>query len=323
MLGLALGPVREVVKNLVPVVVSRGVVQLSAYVDAILASFLGTGAVAALGYAQTIYLLPVSLFGMSVAAAELPEMSSATGTSTEVATVLRARLERGLAQIGFFVVPSALALLVIGDALAGLLYRTGAFGADDTRMVWIVLAGGGVGLVAATEARLYASAFYALRDTRTPLRFAVIRVATTGVLGALAAFPLRAPLAALAHGAGIEVPGAEQGAATIGALGLTASAGVAGWLELLLLRAALERRLDGRVRAARRHTAKVVLAAAVAAGAATLVRPLAARLSGTPALEALAVVGTFGVSYFALAFALRIPEASRLFTRGLRPRARK
>jgi len=55
------------------------VVQLSGYVDQIIASYLKTAAVSALGYAQTIYFLPVSLFAMSVAAAELPQMSAVTG----------------------------------------------------------------------------------------------------------------------------------------------------------------------------------------------------------------------------------------------------
>jgi len=60
------GHVRTVVRNFFPVFVSRGVVQISGYIDALLASFLPTGAVSALAYAQTLYLLPVSLFGMSV-----------------------------------------------------------------------------------------------------------------------------------------------------------------------------------------------------------------------------------------------------------------
>ncbi|HVM15150.1 MAG TPA: lipid II flippase MurJ, partial [Egibacteraceae bacterium] len=70
--------VRRTIRAFGPVVAGRGVVQLSAYVDTLLASFLVAGALAALGYAQMLYLLPISLFGMSVAAAELPELSSAT-----------------------------------------------------------------------------------------------------------------------------------------------------------------------------------------------------------------------------------------------------
>ena len=68
--------VKEVVRNFLPVVAGRGVVQLSAYVDMLIASFMPSGTVAAFGYAQTIYLLPVSLFGMAVSAAALPSMSA-------------------------------------------------------------------------------------------------------------------------------------------------------------------------------------------------------------------------------------------------------
>src|SRR5882672_991840 len=74
--------VRTVIRNFFPVFMSRGVVQSSAFVDAALASLVPyIGAVAALTYAQSLYTLPVSLFGMSVSAAELPAMSSALGTN--------------------------------------------------------------------------------------------------------------------------------------------------------------------------------------------------------------------------------------------------
>ena len=115
--------VREVMRNFAPVFVSRGVVQISAYVDQSIASKLGEGAVAALTNAQSIYTLPVSLFGMAVSAAELPAMSSALGTETEVAARLRQRLNSGLRQIAFFIVPSAMAFFALGDVIAAALLR--------------------------------------------------------------------------------------------------------------------------------------------------------------------------------------------------------
>ena len=78
-LGLSSGPVRKVIRNFFPALLSRGVVQLSAYIDQVLASYLGAQAVAAMGYAQMLYTLPVSLFGMSISSAELTEMSRARG----------------------------------------------------------------------------------------------------------------------------------------------------------------------------------------------------------------------------------------------------
>jgi putative peptidoglycan lipid II flippase len=227
-LGLANSHVRTVLKNFVPVFVSRGVVQISAFVDAWLASWLGTGAVAALGYAQSLYTLPVSLFGISVSAAELPEMSSATGEQAEVAEKLRLRLSAGLRQIAFFIVPSAVAILALGDVMVGALYQSGKFGRADTVYVWAILAGSAVGLLPSTFGRLYASTFYALHDTRTPLKFAALHVALATVLGYLFALSLPPVL-------GFDL--------RWGAVGLTLSAGLAGWAELVLLR----RRLNARI----------------------------------------------------------------------------
>ncbi len=84
--------VRVVIRNFVPVFFSRGVLQLSAYIDGLLASLLPVGGVSALANAQALYTLPVSLFGMSISAAELPAMSSALGTDEQVATTLRQRI---------------------------------------------------------------------------------------------------------------------------------------------------------------------------------------------------------------------------------------
>jgi putative peptidoglycan lipid II flippase len=220
--------VRTVTRNFVPVFFSRGVVQISAYVDAWLGSFLGPAAVAALGYAQTLYTLPVSLFGMAVSAAELPAMSSALGTAAEIAETLRTRLRQGLHQIAFFVIPSAVGFVLLGDVIVATIYRSGHFQHADVIFVWAVLAGSSIGLLASTSGRLYSSAFYALRDTRTPLNFAVLRVALTLGLGYLFALPLPR-LLGLDH--------------RWGTAGLTASAGIAGWLEFLLLRNALHKRI--------------------------------------------------------------------------------
>ena len=92
----------------VPAFVSRGVVQISGFIDIALASSIAdVGAVALLANAQTIYLLPISLFGMSVSAAELPEMSRDTGAGAAAFERLRARLDAALPRVAFFVVPSA------------------------------------------------------------------------------------------------------------------------------------------------------------------------------------------------------------------------
>jgi putative peptidoglycan lipid II flippase len=307
-----LAPVREVARNFGPVVVSRGVVQISAYIDGMIATLLSTAAVSALGYAQTLYTLPVSLFGMSVAASELPQMSSALGTSEEVHAALRKRMERGLRQIAFFVIPSGIAFLAIGNLLVAALFQGGAFHAADTRYVWYILIGSTVGLLAATLGRLYSSAFYALRDTRTPLRFAVIRVVITGVLGYLFALPLRPLLISAMTALQIPLPAVSGGTKSLGAIALTATAGVAGWIEYLLLRRGIQKRI-GRVPSAAGYEAKLLIAAVVAGVTAAacnhfFVHAMVAKLPLTRVLEALVACGIFGVLYFGVAFLFGVPE---------------
>src|SRR4029078_5658134 len=143
---------------------------------------------AGLTSAQLLYTLPVSLFGMSVSAAELPalsEISVLPGAAPDSprAALVRQRLDAGLRRIAFFVVPSAMAFLALGDVIAGALLETGRFGHSDSIYVWSILAGSAVGLLASTLGRLYSSTYYALRDTRTPLRYAIVRVVLTTALG--------------------------------------------------------------------------------------------------------------------------------------------
>jgi putative peptidoglycan lipid II flippase len=280
--------VRTVVNNFFPVFVSRGVVQISGYIDSLLASFLPTGAVSALAYAQTLYLLPVSLFGMSVSAAELPAMSSALGSAEEIAATLRRRLSQGLEQIAFFVVPSATAFVVLGNVVVATIYRSGQFKARDVTYVWAVLAGSAVGLLASTTGRLYSSAFYALRDTRTPLKFAVIRVLLTLGLGYLCALPLP-PLLGIDRRWGVA--------------GLTFSAGIAGWIEFVLLRHALHKQI-GAVPYSVPRVSKLWLAAITGATAAygiKLILPIHA-----PILVGICVLVPYGLIYLLLAQAFGI-----------------
>jgi putative peptidoglycan lipid II flippase len=273
--------VAAVVAAFIPVFISRGVFQISGFIDLQLASFLPKGNVL-LTYAQTLYMLPVSLFGMSVSAAELPAMSSATGTESEIAATLRNLLSSGLEKISFFVVPSAVAFLALGNVVASTLYRTGRFGEQDVLFVWAALAGSGVGLLAQTMGRLYSSTFYALRDTRTPLRFALVRVALTLCLGYLFALPLPRALG-IDHNWGVA--------------GLTASAGLAGWVEFVLLRRGLQARI-GHVAFSASRVGKL-WAAALTAAALSLLLEWRLHL-GSPVLRGLLILIPFGAIYLVI-----------------------
>jgi putative peptidoglycan lipid II flippase len=313
-----LAPVREVIRNFTPVVVGRGVVQLSGYIDNLLATLLGTVAVSALSYAQIVNMLPISLFGMSVAAAELPQMSGLRGSAEDVAAGMRKRLERGLRQIAFFVIPTVVAFIAIGNVIVAALYQGGRFKPDDTLLVWYILIGSTLGLLAVTLGRLYSNAFYALRDTRTPLRYAMVRVTLTAALGWIFAIPLRPYLIRLLQFARVPLPAVGGSFVSLGAIALTATAGIAGWLEFVLLRRALRRRIGEMVLPASFQLqlwGAAIAAAIVAVAFETMIGGVVQRLPFTHIAEAVLVCGAFGVFYFFVAYAFNVREASATLSR--------
>ncbi|MGA9523509.1 MAG: murein biosynthesis integral membrane protein MurJ [Myxococcaceae bacterium] len=318
-------PVRQVLRSFGPVLIGRGVVQISSYVDLILASLISAVAVSTLDYAQRVYLIPVSLFGMAISAAELPEMSRATGELSDASAKLRERVEKGLARVAFFVVPSVAAFVALGDVIASALLERGQFTAADSRLIWYVLIGSGIGLLAATQSRLFSSTFYALKDTRTPLNFAVIRVAVG---------------AGLAYLLGVVLPRALGIPHIIGTAGVAGAAGIAAWIEFLLLRrklgktigpvplgasrllklwaAAIAAALLGvSIKIALTHTFGASPAALTVWGGSFLPQPAL-----MPVATAVLVLGAFGVTYLGLTWAFGIPEASAVLRRVLRRESR-
>jgi putative peptidoglycan lipid II flippase len=302
-LNYRLSEVRQVIKNFVPVFFSRGVVQISAYVDSMIASLLPTGAVAGLGYAQTLYLLPISLFGMSVSAAELPALSSALGSAEEIAAGLRTRLDAGLRRIAFFIVPSTVAFAALGDVVVAAIYQSGRFKQADVAYVWAILAAAAIGLPASTLGRLYASVYYAQRDTRTPLRFSLLRVTTATILGYLAA---------------VHLPGLIGIDKRWGIVGLTLASALAAMLEYTLLRRTLIRRI-GCIALPVPLLVRLWASAVLAGVVAWMIRHFVMTLH--PIAVAVVVLGAYGLCYVAVTSALGVPEATALTDR-LRSRRR-
>ncbi|MEJ2502917.1 MAG: murein biosynthesis integral membrane protein MurJ [Gemmatimonadota bacterium] len=309
--------VRTAVRNAGPAIAGRGVVQLSGYVDIFLASLLGIGAVATLTYAQQLYILPVSLFGMSVAAAELPELARRRSGAAEV---LRERVNRGLERVAFYVVPSILGFIVVGDVIVAALYERGEFQPSDTRVTWAILAAYSLGLLASTGTRVFSSTFFALHDTRTPAKVAALRVALSAALGVLFMIQFGAVSFAGADLGAVRIPAfsvgpfgfgiwdiGRIGGETLGPVGLGLAAAVAAWVEWALLQRGLAERI-GRVRPPAAALARMLGAAAAAAVAA---RAVAWALpAGTHnVMAAVLVVGAFGAVYGAAALARGLAEA--------------
>jgi putative peptidoglycan lipid II flippase len=299
-LDAAWEPVRVVVRNFGPVVLGAGVVQVSGLLDVFLAGLLSDGALATLGYAQRLYYLPLALFGISIAAASLPELSR--DAVSQAPELLRRRLTDGFHRIAFNVLPSAFAFILFGDWIVSLIFQRGSFTLSDTLWVHATLGAYAVGLLAASSIRLFASGFHAMLDTRTPVKYAAAGLTVGAGLGAGLMWRFYVP-------------------------GLAFGAALGSWTYLLLLWRGLRRHIGSFLGASDLgFVLKLLLACAVAAGSAMLVEALAAPATGissglaTRIWVTVATLGTFGVVYLVTCWiggvipagGLRIREARRV-----------
>lgn len=315
-------PVRRVVRNAVPVISSQGIFQVSSLADVMLASVLPPAALGGLYFAQRLAYLPLSLFGVSVATAALPEMSREAQAGAveggpapsdgEVAggeapaegdgrtparpgdpaptaagaAILRRRLREGFFQILWFVLPSAVAFVLFGDLIVDLLFGRGAFGAESTSLVSAILAAYALGLVASSSVKLFAGGFHALQDTATPMKLAAISVGS-----------------GLAAGAGLMLAMRSAGWGAAAVAGLVAGGAAGHWLNLALLWRGLARRIGDLFGAGElKRVARIGAAALVGGGAGHMARGwLAAHVpAGGVVGEALVLAGTLaaaGVPY--------------------------
>ena len=304
--------VADVRRRFGPAVLGRGVLQLSGYLDLVLASLLVTGAVAGLLSAQMLYALPVALFATSVAVAELPEMSRLASASGLADRALAARR-----RTAFFVAFCTVAYLVLGESIVGALFGWGAFDADDTRAVALVLAAYSLGLPAVASSKIFQNTLYAVGDTSGPARIAAARVGLAAVVGIALMFPLDR---IAAHGGALLTldgvgwfgplnAGIRTGSPDphLGAVGLALGSACAAWLELALLSRRCRRSVDGTS-----GPTAVMSRLAPATGAAVVVA-LGVRWAtdGLPAIAAAPIgLAVAGCTYVLVASATGVDEAN-------------
>jgi putative peptidoglycan lipid II flippase len=314
--------VRDVLSRFAPVVLGRGVVQLLTYVDLILASLLALGGVSALTYGQVLYLLPISLFGMAVAAAELPELSRLGRAGHEA---IRNRLHTGMERITFYVGITAVVYVVAGDVVVGALLQRGEFDAEDTRLVWFVVAAFALGLLGTTRSRLLQNGLYALDRPKLVARIAIVRVALAALLGGLLMFPfdrfavVGSSVRQIGSIAVAPLPDSLRllngGPPRLGVVGLALGAAISSWVEYRLLKGALQWRIGTLPRLG--TDGRWALIAAVACG--VLAAGLRSHTDDLPRLVAAVVVLVpTGLAYLAITAAVGVSEARALVGRGAR-----
>ncbi len=291
--GIRLYPTRPVLtpeikrlfKLMLPGLLGAGVVQVNLFADVMIASFLSTGAVSHLYYADRMNQLPLGTVGIAVGTALLPMLSRAVAAKDKAQTEYL--FSRALEACCVLAIPAALALGLAAFPLIAALFNQGEFSLDDARITASVLAGYSIGLPAYIAGKVFSTACFARADTKAPVIVSCISVACNIILALTFVFLF-----------------------DMGAPGIALATGIAGWVQIAFLWWVLSLRkqltFDKRLRRVfpRVLVASLVMALIVYYGA-DYAEPyiVAGGIMRFVALGAL--VGTGGFAYLALLFGSR------------------
>lgn len=202
------GRIKRLFQLMGPGVLGAGVMQINLFADMIMGSFLPTGSISYLYYADRLNQLPLSTVGIAVGTALLPMLSRAIGAGrTDEAKGL---FNRALETVLFLGLPAALALLILADIIIEVLFVRGKFDMADASVTAFVLQGYAIGLPAYIAVKVYSTAFFSQQDTMTPVKVS-IAVATSNIVLALILIQY------------------------IGVAGIALATGIVGWMQIGLL----------------------------------------------------------------------------------------
>ena len=191
----------RVIKQMGPAVFGVSISQLSLIINTIIATFLVSGSVSWLYYADRLMEFPSGLLGAALGTILLPSLSKhyADDNPAEYSRLL----DWGLRLTCMLALPAALALGLLGVPLISTLFQGGHFGTHDVEMTRNALAGYSIGLVGIILVKILAPGFYARQDIRTPVKIGIFTLLATQAMNLLFVFGLRMEHAGLALAIGL------------------------------------------------------------------------------------------------------------------------
>ncbi|MBU4463273.1 MAG: murein biosynthesis integral membrane protein MurJ [Desulfobacteraceae bacterium] len=276
---------------MLPAVFGAAVYQINILVSTLLASLLPEGSVSYLYYADRLVQFPLGIFAIATATAILPSLSR-QASSGDLGAV-KDTFAHAMKLVLFITIPSMVGLIILREPIVALLFKRGVFDSKATQLTAYALLYYGIGLWAFSGVRIVVSTFYALQDTRTPVRMAVISIIANIVLGIILMGPL-------AHG------------------GLALATSLASMLNFGLLIRALKIKLGSLgLRSIAESACKSVLCAAIM-GAVVMVVSIFMIPSAEGSLHSLffGLIGTIIIGflfYGSFSFLIKSPEMEKLW----------
>jgi putative peptidoglycan lipid II flippase len=269
------GDVKVLMKRMAPVAVGAGIYQINLVIDTIIASFLPSGSISYLFFADRVNQLPLGVVGVAVGTALLPLLSRQVQVGDDKAALHSQN--RALEFSLLLTLPAAAALMVIAVPVVRVLFERGAFGGPETVATAAALAVYAIGLPAYVAVKTLAPGFFARKDTATPVKIAVVCLLVNLVLNLILMGPFK-------H------------------VGIAMATVVSSWLNAGLLAYVLHKRghfvLDDRLR---HRLPRIILASAgMTAALALALTPLGGALAGsmTERIAALAALVVGGMAMF-------------------------
>jgi putative peptidoglycan lipid II flippase len=206
--------VNKILKLMVPGIIGSSVSQINLLFDTLLASFLITGSVSWLYYADRLVEFPLGIFGIALATVILPVLSRAHASDS--AQEFSRILDAGLRWVLLIGLPAAAGLIILSQAAVSTLFEYGDFLAGDVQMTGLALVAYGIGLPGFMLVKILAPAFFSRQDTKTPVRVAIRAMLANMVMNVVFVVPLVL----------LKVPGAHAGLALATALASYLNAGL-------------------------------------------------------------------------------------------------
>jgi putative peptidoglycan lipid II flippase len=199
-LNLSHPGVRRILKLMAPAAFGVSISQVSLVINTIFASFLVTGSVSWLYYADRLMEFPAGVLGVALGTILLPSLSKyhAVANHDEYARLL----DWGLRMTVLLAVPSAAALAVLALPLIAALFHYGRFSAEDAWMTQHALVAYSVGLVGMILVKILAPGFYARQNVVTPVKIGLLTLLATQAMNLIFIGPLKHAGLALAIGLG-------------------------------------------------------------------------------------------------------------------------
>ena len=229
--------VKKLFRLMGPGVLGAGVVQVNLFADMIIASFLPTGSISYLYYADRLNQLPLSTVGIAVGTALLPMLSKAV--AAEDKEEAGALFNRSLEITLLLGLPAAAALFILAEPIISVLFERGAFSADAAAASALCLRAYVIGLPAYIAVKVFSTAFWSQQDTMSPVKVSIV-VTLSNIVLALILVQF------------------------IGVVGIALSTGLVGWLYVVLLARPLKGQVEYDARF-KRALPRVVLSTAVMA----------------------------------------------------------